>query len=79
MFFVEEEGAASSFRAMAEVFAEWGLPSSPYTHRGSHYCYWHTLEAGGKVDRRNLTRFGRAMHQPGVDMIPSCSPEARWR
>ena len=77
MFFVEEEGTASSFRATAEVFAEWGLPSSLYTDRGSHY--WHTPEADGKVDRRNLTRFGRAMHQPGVDMIPSCSPEARWR
>ncbi len=77
MFFVEEEGTASSFRAMAEVIAEWGLPSSLYTDRGSHY--WHTPEAGGKVDRRNLTQFGRAMRQLGVDMIPAYSPEARGR
>ena len=62
---------------MAEVIAEWGLPSSLYTDRGSHY--WHTPEAGGKVDRRNLTQFGRAMRQLGVDMIPAYSPEARGR
>lgn len=63
MFFVEEEGTAPSIRAMAEVFAEWGLPSSLYADRGSH-C-WHTPEAGGKVDRCNLTRFGRAMTSSG--------------
>ena len=77
MFFVEEEGTASSFRAMAEVITEWGLPSSLYTDRGAHY--WHTPEAGGKVDRRNLTQFGRAMRQLGVEMIPAYSPEARGR
>ena len=46
MFFVEEEGTASSFRGMAEVIEGWGLASSLYTDRGSHY--WHTPEAGGK-------------------------------
>ena len=77
MFFVEEEGTASGFRAMAEAVAEWGLPSSLHADRGSHY--WHTPEAGGKVDRRNPAQFGRAMRQLGVDMIPACPPEARGR
>ena len=48
-FLVEEEGTASTFRALAEVFARHGLPLSLYTDRGSHY--FHTPEAGGKVDR----------------------------
>lgn len=43
MFFVEEEGTASSCRALVEVIEGWGLPSSLYTDRGSHY--WHTPEA----------------------------------
>ena len=54
-----------------------GLPSSLYTDRGSHY--WHTPEAGGKVDRDHPTQFGRAMRQLGVEMIPAYSPEARGR
>ena len=77
MFFVEEEGTASSFQAMTEVIAGWGLPSSLYTDRASHY--WTTPEAGGKVDREHRTQFGRAMRQLGVEMIPAYSAEARGR
>ena len=77
MFFVEEEGTASSFQGMAEVIKRRGLASSLYTDRGSHY--WHTPTAGGKVDRDNPTQFGRAMRQLGVEMIPAYSPEARGR
>ena len=53
MFFVEEEGTVSSFRGMAEVIEGWGLASSLYTDRGSHYRF--TPEAGGKVDRTQPT------------------------
>ena len=77
MFFVEEEGTASSFQAMAHVIETHGLPSSLYTDRGSHY--WITPEAGGKVDRLHRTQFGRAMHHLGVEMIPAYSPQARGR
>lgn len=77
MFFVEEEGTASSFRGVQEVIAARGLFSSFYSDRGSHY--WHTPEAEGKVDRQKLTQFGRAMKQLGIDMIPAYSPEARGR
>lgn len=77
MFFVEEEGTASSLRGVREVIESRGLFCSLYTDRGSHY--WHTPEAGGKVDRRHLTQFGRAMQQLGVEMIAAYSPEARGR
>lgn len=77
MFFVEEEGTASSFRGIREVIESRGLFSSLYTDRGSHY--WHTPRAGGKVDRNNPTQFGRAMRQLGIEMIPAYSPEARGR
>lgn len=77
MFFVEEEGTASSFKGIREVITRRGLFSSLYTDRGSHY--WRTPEAGGKVDKANLTQFGRAMWQMGVEMIPAYSPEARGR
>ena len=36
-FLVEEEGTASTLRALLEVFTAQGLPSSLYTDRGSHY------------------------------------------
>lgn len=77
MFFIEEEGTASSFTGVREVILSQGLFCSFYSDRGSHY--WHTPEAGGKVDKHNLTQFGRAMHQLGIEMIPAYSPEARGR
>ncbi len=77
MFFVEEEGTASSFRGVQDVIATRGLFSSFYSDRGSHY--WHTPDADGKVDRDKLTQFGRAMKQLGIEMIPAYSPEARGR
>jgi len=77
MFFVDEEGTRSSFRGVQEVIEARGLFSSFYSDRGSHY--WNTPEAGGKVDKKNLTQFGRAMQHLGIEMIAAYSPEARGR
>ena len=74
---VEEEGAASTFRALLEVFGRHGLPLSLYTDRGSHY--FHTAEAGGKVDRGQPTQVGRALSHLGVEHIAAYSPQARGR
>ena len=76
-FFVAEEGTMSTFRGLGEVIAAKGLFCSLYADRGSHY--WHTPEAGGKVDRDNPTQVGRALAQLGVELIPAYSPEARGR
>lgn len=76
-FLVEEEGTWSSFRGVRETARRRGLFLSFYSDRGSHY--WNTPEAGGKVDRSNLTQFGRAMAELGIEMIPAYSPEARGR
>jgi len=78
MFLCGEEGTWSSFRGVREVIEARGLFCSLYTDRASHY--WNTPEAGGKVDKANLTQFGRAMVRDlGVEMIPAYSPEARGR
>lgn len=77
MFFVEEEDTASSFKGVREVIEQKGLFSSFYTDRGSHY--WNTPKAGGKVDKINLTQFGRALRQLGIEHIPAYSPQARGR
>ena len=77
MFLVEEEGTASSFRGVRDVIEQEGLPCSFYSDRGSHY--WHTAEAGGKVDKVNLTQFGQAMKRLGIEMIAAYSPQARGR
>ena len=76
-FLVEEEGTASTFRALEEVFGRHGLPLSLYTDRGSHY--FHTPAAGGKVDRAQLTQVGRALDHLGVEHIAAYSPQARGR
>jgi transposase len=76
-FLLPEEGTASTFQALLEVFGAHGLPLSFYTDRGSHYFY--TPEAGGKVDRTHLTQVGRALAHLGVEHIAAYSPEARGR
>jgi transposase len=76
-FLVEEEGTASTFEALLEVFCAHGLPSSLYTDRGSHYFF--TPKAGEAVDKERLTQVGRALKQLGIAHIPAYSPEARGR
>jgi Winged helix-turn helix len=76
-FLVDEEGTASTFRALLEVCGRHGLPLSLHTDRGSHY--FHTAEAGGKVERDRPTQVGRAPGQLSVEHIAAYSPEARGR
>ena len=76
-FLVEEEGTASTFAALLEVFTRKGLPGSLYTDRGSHYFY--TPKAGEAVDKERLTQVGRALERLGIEHIPAYSPEARGR
>jgi transposase len=75
-FLVEEEGTASTFRALNEVFSQHGLPMSLYTDRGSHY--FRTTQAG-EIDRGHPTEVGRALSQLGVEHIGAYSPQARGR
>ena len=56
-FVVEEEGTASTFRALKEVFSQHGLPMSLYTDRGSHYF---CTPKAGEIDRGSPTQVGRA-------------------
>ncbi|MGH8134380.1 MAG: helix-turn-helix domain-containing protein [Steroidobacteraceae bacterium] len=77
MEFVEEEGTRSSLRGVAAVIRLHGLFSAFYSDRGSHY--WFTPAAGGKVDKRSPTQFGRALQQLGIEMIAAYSPQARDR
>ena len=76
-FFVEQEGTISTFTALAEVIVEKGLFCALYADRAGHY--WHTPEAGGKVDKDRPTQVGRALAQLGTELIAAYSPEARGR
>lgn len=76
-FLIEEEGTASTFAGLLEVFTVHGLPASLYTDRGSHYFF--TPKAGEAVDKARLTQVGRALGQLGIEHIPAYSPEARGR
>lgn len=76
-FLLPEEGTASTFRALIEVFGKHGLPLSLYTDRGSHY--FNTPDAGGAVDRKHPTQVGRALANLAVEHIAAYSPQARGR
>src|SRR5450759_1172886 len=65
-------------RAIRDVLHGGGRNTKQFPRRsGSHY--WHTPEAGGKVDKKNPTPFGRAMKHLGIEMIAAYSSEARGR
>ena len=76
-FLVDEEGTASTFRALREVIGEHGLFCALYTDRGSHY--FHTPKAGEKVSKVLQTQVGRALSHLGIEHIAAYSPEARGR
>ncbi len=67
LFLVDEEGTESSFLGLIETIEKCGLFCAFYTDRGSHY--FHTPEAGGKVDPKTLTQVGRALAQLGIEHI----------
>ena len=77
MFFVHEEGTASSFQGIRDVIVRKGLFSALYTDRGSHY--WFTPQEAGRVGKTQVTQFGSAMKHLGIEMIAAYSPEARGR
>ena len=77
MFLVEEEGRASTLRALREVVGTHGLFCALYTDRGSHY--FHTPKAGAKASKEQLTQVGRALQHLGIEHIAAYSPEARGR
>ena len=54
-----------------------GCSARSIADRASHY--WHTPEAGGKVDKDNPTQVGRALMQLDIELIAAYSPEARGR
>ena len=74
---MEQEGTASTFRALREVVARHGLFCSLYTDRGSHYFF--TPQVGGKVSKTALTQVGRGLSQLGIEHIAAYSPQARGR
>ena len=74
---VKSETTKSCMGIMREVIEQYGIPAQLYTDR--HSVYWHTKSAKGKVDKDNLTQFGRAMDDLGIEMIPAYSPQARGR
>ena len=76
-FLIEEEGTFSTFRGISETIEKKGIFCTFYTDRGSHYFY--TPDAGGKVDKYQLTQVGRALKQLGIRHIAAYSPQARGR
>jgi len=73
----EEESTEAILSALWEVVENYGAFMSLYSDRAS--WAFHTPNAGGKVDKENLTQVGRALHRLGIEHIPSYSPQGRGR
>jgi transposase len=74
---VEEESTRTVMAAAREVIETKGLFCALYSDRGSHFFV--TPKGGGKVDKQNLTQFGRALRELSITMIAAYSPQARGR
>ncbi len=70
------ETTAAIMRALRAVLHQQGIPMALYTDRAS----WAVVrQAGGAVDKRQLTQVGRALKRLGVEHIVAYSPQARGR
>jgi len=65
---VEEEGTPVMV-AVRDVVEKHGWFATLYSDRASHF--FHTPQAGGKVDANNVTQLGRALKELGTQMIPA--------
>jgi transposase len=71
------ETTVAIMTALRDVITTHGLPMAVYTDR-AHWAF-HTPQANGPVNRRQLTQVGRALDRLGIDHIPAYSPQARGR
>jgi transposase len=71
------ETTVAIMTALREVITTQGLPMAVYTDR-AHWAF-HTPQANGAINRRQLTQVGRALERLGVEHIPAYSPQARGR
>lgn len=77
MALVDEEDSLTCMSMLKDCVEKRGIFCSLYTDRASHF--FNTKQAGGKVDKDNLTQIGRALKELGISHIPSYSPQARGR
>ena len=71
------EATTAIMTALRDVVTTYGLPMALYTDR-AHWAF-HTPQANGPVNRRQLTQVGRALERLGIEHIPAYSPQARGR
>jgi len=77
--FQEQEDLTGCLRVCGEVFQNYGLPTSFYLDRASHFTT--TRHGGVHVSQRDdqPTQFERAMQELAVHLIFAHSPQARGR
>ena len=66
---VEEEGTHTVMVAVRDVVEKHGWFATLYSDRATHF--FHTPQAGGKVDANHVTQLGRALKELGTQMIPA--------
>jgi transposase len=74
---VNAECTQSVMAALREVVETKGVFCTLYSDRAGHFFV--TRKRGERVDPKQLTQVGRALHELGVKMIAAYSPQARGR
>ncbi len=83
LYFTPNECMEGYFEIVRQIVLNYGIPTNFYSDR-------HTIFRSPKKDkisiedqlqgkRANLTQFGRAMDELGINMIPAYSPQAKGR
>ena len=70
-------GTASTFRALKEVFCQYGLPDESSTRIGARALFLHD-QGGGEIDRSHPTQVGRALEQLGVEAHRGLFAAGAW-
>jgi len=83
LFFARNECLEGYFNVMEQIITQYGLPVSIYCDRHTIFISPKdgklSIEEQLQGKQENLTQFGRAMEELGINVIPANSPQAKGR
>jgi len=79
LYLTENECLQGYFEVMRHTFLEYGIPLSVYSDKHTIFRSPLTAKKEEKGEEANLTQFGRALYELGINIIHAHSPQAKGR
>lgn len=79
LYFEQNECLNGYFEVMRQTFVEYGVPLSVYSDKHTIFRSPLTTKKEESGEEANLTQFGRALDEPGVNIIYAHSAQAKGR